>query len=169
MKHYRVIIISTVYLLLICVYFPTNYHTSASCDAFIDVLSELEDFIDSVPFQHTIIEAILMLISLHITILFLKTFFMKGTLFVLLCFPLPVLIILMRVMLAELILGSTNFVCDEPLFTMIHPVTSLNCGSKAGKKDHSLLTLLIFISLPLWLLTLFQYFLVLLHHGYLPG
>ena len=75
MKHYRVIIISTVYLLLICVYFPTNYHTSASCDAFIDVLSELEDFIDSVPFQHTIIEAILMLISLHITILFLKDFF----------------------------------------------------------------------------------------------
>ena len=100
--------VGNVYLLLICVYFPTNYHTSTSRDAFNDVLSESEDFIDSVPFQHIIIggdfNVDLNVSSYRNSVL--KDFFHERNFII--CFPPPVLIILLRVMLAELILGLTT-------------------------------------------------------------
>ncbi len=42
-------------ILLVCVYFPTDYHTSTSIDELNHTLGELEGFIDSQSFDHLII------------------------------------------------------------------------------------------------------------------
>ncbi len=42
-------------ILLVCVYFPTDYHTSTSIDELHHTLGELEGFIDSQSFDHLII------------------------------------------------------------------------------------------------------------------
>ena len=41
--------------LCICVYFPTDYHDIHSRDAFVQLLGEIEGFIDSVSFDHLVI------------------------------------------------------------------------------------------------------------------
>ena len=42
-------------VLFICVYLPTDYATSSSCDDFLHVISELEGFINSQPFNSLLI------------------------------------------------------------------------------------------------------------------
>lgn len=42
-------------LLFICVYFPTNYHTLESKNAFTDLLGVLAGFIDTISFDHVLI------------------------------------------------------------------------------------------------------------------
>ncbi len=39
-------------VLCICVYFPANYHHIQSSDAFLNILCEIEGFIDTVSFDH---------------------------------------------------------------------------------------------------------------------
>ena len=113
---------------LICEYFPTNYHTSASRDAFIDVLSELEDFIDSVPFQHIIIggdfNVDLNVSSYRNSVL--DDFFHERNFICMTCFPID------HNYESDASRAHSwidHFVCHESLLLMINPVTSLNCGS----------------------------------------
>ena len=47
--------LDNVSFLCICAYFPTDYHDIHSRDAFIQLLGEIEGFIDSVAFDHLVI------------------------------------------------------------------------------------------------------------------